>query len=95
MRSNDPRIVARTNTDAQGLAESRLSFEFQKTKAPVGRKRQADCYDTDQMIQSLTKPEEGETAAESIQIALAASAPNGNNTLSRRASTASRRASWP
>ena len=28
------------------------------------------------MIQSLTKPEEGETAAESIQIALAASAPN-------------------
>ena len=34
-----------------------------------------------QMIQSLTKPQEGETAAESIQIALAASAPNGNNTL--------------
>ncbi len=33
------------------------------------------------MIQSLTKPQEGETAAESIQIALAASAPNGNNTL--------------
>jgi hypothetical protein len=32
------------------------------------------------MIQSLTKPQEGETAAESIQIALAASAPNGNNT---------------
>ena len=33
------------------------------------------------MIQSLTKPQEGETAAESIQLALAASAPNGNNTL--------------
>ena len=36
------------------------------------------------MIQSLTKPEEGETAAESIQIALAASAPNGSNTLIER-----------
>ena len=33
------------------------------------------------MLQNLTKPQEGETAAESIQIALAASAPNGNNTL--------------
>ena len=33
------------------------------------------------MLQNLTKPPEGETAAESIQIALAASAPNGNNTL--------------
>ena len=34
------------------------------------------------MIQSLTKPEEGETAAESIQIALAASAPNDGTTAS-------------
>ena len=33
------------------------------------------------MLQNLTKPPEGETAGESIQIALAASAPNGNNTL--------------
>ena len=33
------------------------------------------------MLQNLTKPQEGETAAESVQIALAASAPNGNNTL--------------
>ena len=30
LRSYDPRIVARTHTDAQGLAESHLSFEFQK-----------------------------------------------------------------
>ena len=33
------------------------------------------------MLQNLTKPQEGETAAESVQIALAASAPDGNNTL--------------
>ena len=48
---------------------------------PVPLTVRGNCYDKIQMIQSLTKPQEGETAGESIQIALAASAPNGNNTL--------------
>ena len=34
------------------------------------------------MLQNLTKPPEGETASESIQIALAASAPNDGTTAS-------------
>ena len=80
--SYDPRIVAHTNTDAQGLLKATVVLSFKIiTAARRTRTRQAKFYDTSTMIQSLTKPEEGETAAESIQIALAASAPNGNNTL--------------